>query len=376
MNPPKLIWRIPSSATEKPIQTIYPLFYKNSVILSQNSSNHSFYLYAVDITEGTIQWIYRDTSLGNYYSSLYYNQKSYQYDNMLLVPVQAQLLSIDLDSGKLLWKNRLHSTAEEYIEGTGHTAFRNYYDYTLNQVFTYKIDLLNGKMDVVKADTFPPASIIIKRSPIPFINDHGDSLLICTSICQNSKTNETRSLLEFYNIKEKKIIHALEVLPLNWEGLGITKQPLYDQKRKRVYLVVYDQIICFDTEKYREVWRTKMDRDMLTSQPSLIDEYLYYPSEDGFLYQINSSKGNINWKSKISGTPGRISHYNSTICVMGGGDERWHIIDKSTGKELYQLKTPNQLNYPGSGFQRMLSIQPHTGIVVCCDDRDIMCFKF
>lgn len=369
---PKMIWRSAPFGRAQ-IETIYPVFYKDKIIVSQNVEGGSFILCALNRKDGSVAWQYQDTSSSG--KHLYYNSKPHLYGEIFVIPSGNRLIAFNLNNGKKIWDYILHDAAEEFLEGLDGDFFRTYYDLSEHRALLYSIRTETGESKLITTFEIPADYKVFYRTPVPVVIKNNDTVLVFSHIAQEIRGKKTYACLNWLNTRDKtRLIDT--IYPVNTEGNGITKQPLLDRKSHLLYLVANDELVCCDVREKKQVWRKKMPRDMLTSAPRTDETKVYFPAEDGNLYALDKLNGNILWDASVSGTPGRLYDDGVHIHLVGGGDGTWHIINKINGQEVFSVRSPNAVNYPGIFFRRAFAVAPNMPEAVCTDGKDFFYYGF
>ncbi|MCW5924708.1 MAG: PQQ-binding-like beta-propeller repeat protein [Saprospiraceae bacterium] len=370
---PVLIWRS-SPFGKVQIETIYPIFHDNKIMVTHSTEHAPFTICALSTKDGHIIWQYQDTAVNP--NVLYYNLRAYQDGSTLLIPMGNRLMAFDMQNGKKLWENTMHDAAEDFIEGIGSLAFRIYYDLVEPKAYLYCIDTKRGDASLFQVFEIEQGHKAFYRTPRPLIGQRGDTCLVFTSIFQNLQSKETFAGLNWMDYQSKSITQRDTIYPINYQGEGVTKQPLLDPAGKQLYFVANNELVCYHAWTRKELWRTEMPRDMLTSFPVADRKRVYFACEDGKVYAVDKNNGNILWSTHVSGTPSRIYDDGQSLHVIGGSDGIWHILDKDTGIETFQTESPNRVNYPSIFFRRAFSVCPDKNAAICTDGKDFFYYQW
>jgi outer membrane protein assembly factor BamB len=369
---PHLVWRS-APFGEVQIETFYPLFYEDKVIVSHNLKDGSFVICALRSADGSSVWEYRDTS--EHSKHLYYNLGAYIFRHILVVPCGNRLVAIHLDNGRKIWEKTHHESAEDFLAGIGNTAYRTYCDPSRHRAYIYAINVEHGGERLVHTIEIPIGKKGHYRTPVPIFTEKGDTILVFTHIEQENQSRKTSACLSWMDTKGG-VAQIDTIYPINFEGLGVTKQPMWDRDHGHLYLVANDEIVCLNIQARMPEWRKQMPRDMLTSRLLTDKKAVFFPAEDGNLYALNKLNGDLLWKAAISGTPSRIFDDGVCLHVVGGADGKWHIIHKKDGKVLFSISTPNTINYPNTFFHRAFALHPEKNEALLHDGKDFFCYKF
>jgi outer membrane protein assembly factor BamB len=365
--PPVLHWRT-NLYEKEPLNTMNPIFYEGNVLTTQVYQDSILMFSMLSGTDGDTLWRCSDTA--SVHASFYYNLSPCQVGTLLMVPSGPVLLAIDLKTGQKRWKTTLKLSGEDHLSTDGQMIYRAYMRYDFSGSYIFQINAANGAHTLLDSVLFPIGTKAYARTPVRV----GEQKLAYTYIAQDQSSKKTAAMLCFFDLKTHRIIQKDTIYPTNKLGLGVNKQPLYDPQTQSLYLVANNDLICYDVNSQTQRWRVTMKRDILTSDLGLNQGMLYWPGEDGFVYQINAKNGQINWATAVSGTPGKLFIHQQQLHLVGGGNGLWYIIDTKSGAILYHSATPNKRNYPNLHFSRSFAVDVIRHQAMLNDGKDFFMF--
>lgn len=337
------------------VASIYPIQFNDVFITTYQKDEKHLGIRANYLNNGNIAWQIDEPISAP--KAFYYNLKSYQKDNILVLPCDNELIAIDLEKGQILWHTTLYDSAENFVEGIENQVFRTYYDNQNKEYVILEIDIQTGHSKIILKEKTPENNKLFCRTPVPMTRD-GDTLLYFSAIQQHLTTRKTIPTISVYSVSKKEIIKK-DTLKINDMGFGITKQPIYD--KKNMIFINDNQVIVYDYKNNILKSTIDLPRDMLTSRPLLDGNMLYYAAEDGFLYAIEIEEKNIVWKTKISGTPSQIQMNNNKLFVVGGGNGVFYGINKKDGSIDFSI--PNEKEQ--YVFERPFLLTKNNNILLC-----------
>lgn len=370
--PPKLVWKS-NPFKNLQIETIYPVFFDDKIIVSQNSPNGSSELLALSVLDGSVAWRYSDKI--DSLSAFYYNLKPYIFDSILVLPNGTHTFAINMKTGKKLWLKKIGSFSEQFLEGYGRYVFQSCYE-SNQAVFVCRFDCLSGHCDTIYREGSPAGCRKVIRTPALIVeNGILKHLLLCKTE-QKISSRLTVSTITFVNAENWQIEKIDTISKRNVDGISFTKQPQIDSTSKKIYFVLNEHLICYNLANLSFLWKSILPRDMLTSEINYCSNSIFFPSEDGFLYSIGKNSGDIVWKCKISGTPSRGYLVGKYFNIIGGGNGCWYIIDTDNGKIVAEISTPNLIKYEEIFWRRYFTVSSIHKLAIATDGKEYALYSF
>jgi outer membrane protein assembly factor BamB len=369
--PPNVVWsRNPFGNVQ--IESIYPIFYKDKIIVSQNLSDGTFEILALSQTNGNIIW--RCQNKSKKAKPPYYNLKPYVYNAVLILPCGSFTIAVDMEKGEEIWCKPVEGSAEPQLEGCGQSVFQTCYKDDSVQVRQY--DCLNGEYDVVYSEKIPNGHKKMLRTPTPIFEDGQIKGLLLCKTEQTAPGGNVISTLSLLSMEDGEIIKKDTIGSVPKEGRSFTRQAQSNPFSTEMLLVLEEYLICYDAKEFKTSWTSKLEKDMLTSDIVLGDKAVYFPSEDGYVYKLDLKTGNIQWKSKISGTPSRAYLLGGYLNIVGGANGVWHIIDVIDGKCIEQILTPNSRLYKDIFWRRYFTVSKGEKLALATDGKEYILYSF
>ncbi len=345
----KLSWRAP--LFENPRETaesIYPIQAGDQIIAAKLSDNAAPVFYALDARRGDVR---RQTVDSDCAGNLYYNMKPFCSKQGVVIPCGSTLKCMYHKTGKIPWSFQHAGTPEQFLEPyTDDTFLQAVNDWEERKSHIYKVNANDGKAHLLHSIQWPDSSKLLIKTPVKVKGDY----LLFTSIAMRYGTNETEARWHLLDLKNAGIMASSTAYPANKDGYGVTKQAvtLGDQ----AFMVAYDHVFCVSSTAGKELWRTALPRDMLTSVPVASYDGLYCPMEDGYLYKLSPDDGRVIWKTKIAATPSRPVITNGLLFIVGGSDGVLYVINTQDGELIKTMKAPNHDFIRNQFFRRYIGV--------------------
>jgi outer membrane protein assembly factor BamB len=370
--PPKLIWQT-NPFDQVQIETFYPIFFDNKIIISQNKPDGLSELLALSVDDGTVVWKYAD--LFDTLNTFYYNLKPYMFNTILVLPNGARTIAIDMNTGKKIWSKQFSFSCEQFLEGHGRYAFQTFYP-NVSSIGVCRFDCTTGESDIVYRENILPDYKKVIRTPTLIIeNGLLKSLLLCRTE-QEIATRKTTSTLSVLGVSSWKIEKTDTLVLEDTHGISFTKQPKQDPLSDKIYFMLNEELICYELSKFSCVWKTTLPRDMLTSEINYTQYSIFLPTEDGFLHCINKNSGQIIWRCPISGTPSRGYLTGDYFNIIGGGSGIWYVINTAEGKLACEIKSPNFIHYNDIFWRRYFTVSSDQRRAIATDGKAYFLYSF
>ncbi len=97
------------------------------------------------------------------------------------------------------------------------------------------------------------------------------------------------------------------------------------------------KLVCHNLNTGNQLWIKPFPQDFLFSGFIIKEDKIIATNEDGFTYALNPIDGTILWKTKTSGTSGRMSYLNGIVYFVGGASGKLHALDINTGAHVWKI---------------------------------------
>ena len=135
----------------------------------------------------------------------------------------------------------------------------------------------------------------------------------------------------------------------------------------------YEQVIgTSNVAQLQETWARKLGDDVLSS-PAIVGGVMYVGSEDGHLYALDATTGNILWRATTGGIVWSSPAVVKGVVYAGSYDNKIYAFDAATGAVKWAVTTgddvfasptvANGVVYEGSWDNKMYAINAATGVV-------------
>lgn len=341
------MWRRPvfESHTET-AESIYPVQAGDRVLTAKLLDGVAPTFYALDVKPGRILWQLTDTVCTG---KVYYNLRPFVSKQGICLPCGKTTMCVDTKIGKRRWVSEQAGHPEQILEPcTNSTFLQSVNDWDGRQSYIQEVSSIDGDTKPIYAMKWQDSTKLLIRTPVKVNNE----LLLFTSIEMQYGTNETVAKWLLLKRSTGEIFSEGRAYSENKSGYGVTKQPVL--VGDRAFMVAYDNVFCISTTDGKELWRTALPRDMLTSMPVASKEGLFCPMEDGYVYKLDLDSGKIVWKAKISATPSRPVIIKDLMFIVGGSDGILYVVSTQDGKVVKSLKAPNHHFIHNQFFRRFI----------------------
>jgi len=306
--------------------SFYPIVWNSKVILAAHCQKTDC-IKCINLKSGKAEWAVSDPSFRN----IYYNLVPYIKDKFLYMPVKSQLLCIDMNNGRIVWKVEKKAAGDNRVFGKGEKLYRTYNFVNERRVKIFEFDYARGSHKIIYEQEYEQGTNIIMRSPIPYSKYN----LLFGCAAHHPEKILASDLMILSGDEE---VFSYQIYPPNKDGKGATRIPIVDNGFS--YWVAGSTVICFDLHSKKECWRNVLPRGLLTSRMIKVGDLLFIAAENEYLYAVNALSGQIKWKAKISGTPSRIHPVEDKIYLIGGADRALYEIIQQSGEILgrFELK--------------------------------------
>ncbi|MFT6336422.1 MAG: outer membrane protein assembly factor BamB [Halioglobus sp.] len=340
-------WNVISSSKFR----LYPIIDNKLVIISGHCEGVAC-LKGIDLITGDEKWTYKNIDL----ESIFYNATLYIDENRICIPLKKKTLCIDKVSGLELWEYEHENVTlmEAHLSGAKDNIFRSGRNVNAHSLWQYSKG--NGQQKLIKE--FPTklgANSIIRT---PAIINQFNSILV-TSV-DYYHVDEMDSYGFIIRIDENNALDTL-LKTHNIKKANFKPIPYHDEQV--LLLINLSTLILYDLTKDAVLWQTDMPHSILTSRIEIVNDTIYYPCEDEYLYALDAKNGSILWKSEGSGTPSRIACNNNYIFMTTGNSGFLNQYDKSSGKLLNKYKFSDYFR----AIQRTIAIKDN--VIVFSDGR-------
>jgi outer membrane protein assembly factor BamB len=171
-----------------------------------------------------------------------------------------------------------------------------------------------------------------------------------------------------YNYTRKKQIY---IAPINeWSKRnGSIQKPII--VKDKVYLATGFWIICHDIKTGKQLWKTELPGDFLSSGIIYADGKIIGNCEDTNMYALDPETGKILWREKTAGTSRTPFYMNGVAYLAGNGDGLLHAVDTKIGEHLWRVICPEK----GDDSSFFGYVTGANGKIFVCSFSTLYCFK-
>jgi outer membrane protein assembly factor BamB len=372
-NSPEMLWKVPLSSGEE-TGTIDPVLYKKFVIYTANDGDiNKSKVIALDKETGKQVWEWKNSHELIGYITI---SDTYLYDNVLVIPIQGrpnQMVAINLDNGIELWHQTLSESVNWQLAGAGNQVFhiRGNWDRMKDEIF--RADVHTGNWQSVYAASNVNAPIFIQGMHTYKGSDGKDYLSFLVGKYNDFQFSETESTIFKYSIDSNRMIYEKKLTFLSkikkpfLEMVGLHKlwlrdNPVFtlDEDTGAKQSEFFVPITASTTSGYIAIADTKL---LMTT----VEKLVCFDAPTGkFLWQ---EEGNT------SGSPSQVLYYNNVIYYTSMGDGKFHAINATTGKSIYDVKSPDKKADGRGGFATAITLDTINKRIYTASYLSAICYK-
>jgi outer membrane protein assembly factor BamB len=377
LDPPKIpetLWKIPLSSGEE-TGTFDPVLYKNLVIYSANDNGdiRKSKLIALDKETGKQVWEWKNT---NQLSGHIWGCETYLSNNILVLPILGkpyQIVAINLDNGTQIWHHTSPEAVNWQLVGSGNNVFhiRSNLDRMKDEIWVADVNI--GHWQSVYAASNVNAPIFIQGMHAYKGNDGKDYLSFLVGKYNDFQFSEAESTIFKYRIDSNKMVYTqkLDFLPKHHQpflkGAALNKLWLRD-----------DPVIALNesTGTKQSEFFVPITASTTSGYIAIADTKLLMTTVEK-LVCLDAQTGKFLWQEegKTSGSPSRVLHYNNVIYYTSMGDGKFHAINATTGKSIYDVKSPDKKADGRGGFDTAITLDTVNKRIYTASYLSAICYK-
>lgn len=105
------------------------------------------------------------------------------------------------------------------------------------------------------------------------------------------------------------------------------------------------RLVCVDLEEGDVVWRSEESEEQTFSTPAITGGFVIYSSEDGWVYAVNQTDGELIWKFDTGGTPSSPGVAKDQVVVSADGV--LFVLNLADGAKRWSQKVSDEITSPG-----------------------------
>jgi outer membrane protein assembly factor BamB len=368
---PKIVWRMPQGTINNDQLTINPVLYNNTVVFSYtNDKIGKEGVRGFDKNTGKVLWETNTRAEFTMGRSLV--------DNKLIIQDGNSFTALDVNNGNIIGKFKDN---QPYF--VGHTNFYNYLyaerdaenfykggsasivriGANLKKVETiYTYIGYEGRKDTTKINGCYPPSI--------WYNGKDTLMIFVTQSATNIET-ETETVINCINLKTRQLLWQAQP-----EGFLISnaRHLIFDNK----IIIAYARFVyCLDMNTGKILWQQEPTNGLVTTANFVkIDNKLYFNDNWDKLYCLDINTGAVIYG--LEGYSGNCSEMveHKGILYYTGGNGRLYAVEATSGKKLWEQKSPNKLKYSYTNFGlRGVVIDKEKERLYVADRAEVFCFE-
>jgi outer membrane protein assembly factor BamB len=370
---PETLWKVPLSNGEE-TSSMSPVVYKNLVIYTADDGDiNKSKVIALDKVTGQKIWEWRNNNESLGYITL---SNGYLYQSVLVLPILGrpyQMVAINLDNGTQLW----HQTATEAVSwqmvGAGKLVFyiRGNLDRMKDEIFM--ADVHTGNWQSLYAASNVNAPIYIQGMHTYKADDGANYLTFLVAKYKDFQFSETESTIFKYSIDSSKMVYQKKL-----SFLSPKSQPFLEAVALNQFWLSNSPALALrasDGEKQAEYF-VPVTISTTPGKIAIAGNKLLMPTVNK-LVGLDASTGKFLWQEEgnTSGSPSRILYYDNVIYYTSGGDGKFHAIDATTGKTIYDVKSPDKKANGQGGFDSAITLDTVNRRIYTASYFSAICYK-
>jgi outer membrane protein assembly factor BamB len=371
---PEMLWKTPLSNGEE-TGTIDPVLYKNLVIYTANDNGdiNKSKIIALDKESGKKIWEWNNRNEASGYITL---SNTYLHNNVLVLPILGrpyQIVAINLDNGSQLWHKTLPEGGSWQLAGANNRVFhiRGNFDRMKDEIFV--ADVNTGNWQSVYAASNVNAPIYINGMHTYKGQDGTNYLTFLVGKYKDFQFSETESTLFKYSIDSSKIVYqkTLDYLPKQ-------SQPFMRAVALTKFWFRNNPVIAINeaTGQKQSEFFVPPAISVTAGEIAIVDNKLLMATVQK-LVCFDAETGKYLWQEEgnTSGSPSRMLYYNNVIYYTSMGDGNFHAIDATTGKSIYDVRSPDKTTNGQGGFATAITLDTVNKRVYTASYFSAICYK-
>jgi outer membrane protein assembly factor BamB len=323
-----------------PISSYGPTIYKDHAIYANLTADLTGDLVSINAKDGDdMNWKWENA----FHSGSYITQNGMEVfkDNILVAQRVNGLNGVDMESGKVIWKQQFSTSATHSVLGDHIYKYQDW----VNSLDLRRINMKTGAMEVLYSiDTFStPFSSITMPSFI--IESDGDTIAYFGISCTYQNTDFSlfgKRWFVAFNLTQKQTVWIKE----NMSPFSVS------DGLKNIYLETEDSIISLDPQNGAVIWATKLMNQ--TGGPIYFQDGKILIIGQGVSTTIQAydpDSGNLVWEIPFDGNTSLPVFYKGIMYFTCASDGKIWAVRLSNGERIWHEKSPNDEGWTSSiGF--------------------------
>jgi PQQ-like domain len=371
---PETLWKTALTPGEETL-SVDPILYKDLVIYSANDSGNisksKLIAFHKETGKRVWEWVNQNESSGRIRGC-----DSYVHNNILIVPILGrpyQIVAINLDNGAQLWHQTPPEAVSWQLVGSDHFVFyiRGNLDRMKDEIFV--ADVNTGNWQSIHTASNVNAPVYIRGVHTYTASDRQKYLTFLVAKYKDFQFSETESTIFKYSIDSNKMVSqkTLNFVPktssLVLAGVALGKLWLKG-----------DQVLSLDEsnlEKHME-FLVPITVSNALGNIAIAENQLLMTTVNK-LVCFEAATGKFLWQEEgnTSGSPSRLLYYDHVIYYTSGGDGKFHAMDATTGKTIYNVKSPDEKANGQGIFDRAITLDTINRRIYTASSFSAICYK-
>jgi outer membrane protein assembly factor BamB len=374
INTIETVWKVPlSNGLET--SSINPILYKNVVIYSadDNGSKTKSKLIALNKETGQKVWEWTNTKQSTGTIPSYY---TYVYGNILIVPLLGQtrqVVAINLDNGTTLWHTVLPEGGTWKIAGFGNKVFhvRGNFDRMKDEIFVADVNTGNWQSVYVASNINAP--IFIDGMHTYKSNDNKGYLAFLVGKYRDFSFTEVETSIFKFSVDSNKMVYQKN---LNFIDKKNSSSSLLVANADKFWLRGSPVYALNEATGDKLLEITPPQPEPLSGNIAVFDDKVFMPRTQTLMcYDGKTGKYLWTGEGMTSATGGLISYHNNVLYYTSIGDGKFHAIDATTGKNIYDIVSPDMKSNGQGSFDVALTIDTINNRVYTATYYSAVCYK-
>lgn len=365
-----------------------PALYKNTVVVGGATAQEQDMLVALDVDTGDEVWRWTDFLSYDRAGSINLDEYSInQKDNIWLLDNTVYFYSIDLATGKTLWKERRPGQRGSGVQIVGNSYYFTNHTYDQDSVLTSSLakgDVYSSSYEKVIE---PPIDTIQFFSPFygsmgaPYVYEENGQRHAFLQFDSNVNLykGQTFNFVASYNLTTGRYDFEKTQL-LDTMKLPFSQRPVMYQD---VMIVNPDaQLFGIDKHTGEVLWHRdefKENGDGVSTY-AIYQDRLFVVNKFGFTSRVmalDPLTGKTLWEDIGRGNAAHALHFLNGVMYFGSrGDGKLYAYDTDTGELLWRIQSPEYEAFQGySGVRVVPGTDGKKGKVVACTWATAYCYE-
>jgi hypothetical protein len=368
------VWKVPLSNGLETNST-HPILYKNIVIYSadDNGSKTKSKLIALNKETGQKVWEWTNTKQETGTIPSYY---TYAHENILIAPLLGktrQVVAINLDNGATLWHTILPEGGTWKIAGIGNKVFhvRGNFDRTKDEIFV--ADVNTGNWQSVYTASNINAPIFIDGMHTYHGNDNKGYLAFLVGKYKDFSFTEVETSILKFSVDSNRMVYQKV---LNFIDKKNSSSSLLVTNANRFWLRG-SPVYALDEatgDKLLEI--SPPMPEPLSGNIAVFDDKVFMPRTYKLMcYDAKTGKYLWTGEGNTSGLPSLMSFHNDVLYFTSLSDGKFHAINATTGKNIYDVISPDIKPNGQGSFDIALTVDTVNNRVYTATYYSAVCYK-